>query len=200
MPESRTIMNSTIILGEAERILSDNGYRVERQLNGIELPIARSLIAEDLYGFIVLVIYETWGDLETNWTNAQGAVVNFLSKILPRTEPKIWEAYLLLVSPLPSTESIRHKAEEIRHDVSRLRKLVVTGDDLKEVDDVGRILRPLLPLEEQTMDLGEGDLLDLLPELFAQLDVDRGAAQAIVNAYRNDEPLLERLYRYQEGL
>jgi hypothetical protein len=198
MPETKAFMNPLVILGEAERILSENGYHVEREREGIELPKGRSLVAEDIYGIIALVIYDTWTDLEENWANTQGAVVDFLSKKLPRTEPKTWEAYLLLITPIPSTDGILHKAEEIRHDVTRLRKLVITGDDLKGLNDVERILRPLLPLEELTVDLGTKDLLDMLPELFSQIDIDRGAAEAIVEAYKNDEPLLERLHRYQQ--
>ena len=48
MPDTGTIMNPLIVLGEAERILAEKGYRVEREYNGIELPRGRSLIAEDL--------------------------------------------------------------------------------------------------------------------------------------------------------
>jgi hypothetical protein len=88
--------------------------------------------------------------------------------------------------------------EGVRYNTTRLRKLVGTGDDLKLPTDVERVLRPLLPLHPERASLGQESALDLLPKLLAAAEIPEEITRVLVDAFRQQSPLLEQLH-HQRG-
>jgi hypothetical protein len=124
--------------------------------------------------------------------------VDLISKKLSTSDPKLWEGYLVLINPsLPTAES-KYEIEKIRHDVSRIRKLVATGEELQTVSDVERVLLPFLPIDIGTFDVGPTSLLEILPGLLAKRGIPLDSASAIVDAFKSQQSLLELLFRKRE--
>jgi len=61
--------------------------------------------------------------------------VNVISENIGHAEWKAWDGYLVLLTPglAPSEEA---NIEAVRYDTTRLRKLVATGEDLRNPTDV----------------------------------------------------------------
>ena len=149
---------------------------------------------EDRYGIVALVVYDTWSAMSTGWPDAQEALVNVISKHLSRSEAKAWEGYLVLMTPapLPSTET--DSAARIRYDTHRVRKLLATGDDLKSIADVRRVLLPLLPLELELPSPEQGSVLDLVSSLLSTRNIEPSSVQALIKAFREQQPLVEAIH------
>jgi len=77
--------------------------------------------------------------------------------------------------------------------VTRVRKLVATGDDLVELGDVRRALLPLLPLDTTLGSSGSESAIDLIPELLAAKGTPERIGRALVDAFRQQDPLVEAL-------
>ncbi|CAN5532417.1 hypothetical protein BH24ACT24_BH24ACT24_00520 [soil metagenome] len=114
-------------------------------------------------------------------------------------DPKSWEGYLVLLTPGSASGDEVQSLSSIRYDISRVRKLVATGDELKQISDVHRTLLPLLPLEAAPTGDGDGSVLDLLPSLLASQGIDAGAVKSIIDAFAAQQPLVESLHEYRSG-
>jgi len=87
--------------------------------------------------------------------------------------------------------------EALRYNTTRLRKIVATGDDLRTPTDVERVVRPLLPLGQEQARPSQESALDLLPKLLADQGISKETTRLLIEAFREQSPLLERLH--QEG-
>lgn len=195
MAESISHLTTASLLAEAGRCLEQGGYRVSRDIGDPGLSGGRSVLAEDAYGVVMVIAYETVSDLLSGWTEAQGAFVELMSHKLTKLDPKIWEGYLVLMTHSTPNRDTRHEVETIRHDTSYIRKLVATGDDIKAIGDVERLLFPLLPLDVHGVGIGPSSLLDSLPVLLSRHGIGKEAANTVVEAFKKKEHLLESLYR-----
>ena len=82
--------------------------------------------------------------------------MELVSKYTSSYDAKSWEGYLVLLTPSSVPKRGLLKLTEIRYDISRVRKLVATGDDIKTLDSVRQFLLPLLPLQVETInDVGK---------------------------------------------
>src|SRR5438270_11856413 len=119
-----TELTPAAILAEAARLLAAAGYHVDRDTESkLRLPPERALLAEDKYGVVALVVYDTWNDLTESWAPAQASIVDAVSKAYTRLDRKAWDGYLVLLTPaLPDGGDIT--PQQIRYDTSRIRKLV----------------------------------------------------------------------------
>ncbi|MFA5890840.1 MAG: hypothetical protein WDA27_07805 [Actinomycetota bacterium] len=191
-------LTSETILAEAARLLEDGGYHVLRDAEPlIGVSSDRGLVAEDKYGIVTLVVFGTWADLWREWTDVQGALVSLISDRFTRGEAKAWEGYLVLLTAAPIGPDAVQQANSIRYDTHRVRKLVGTGEDLKTLKDIDRVLLPLMPLGPSELPSSDdGSFLATLPELLAGRGVNRGAADALVQAFRSRQPLMEKLHEY----
>lgn len=187
-------MTSTDLLAAVSNVLEQHGYqRVDWSLVG-DWPIANSRIFEDHCGIVALVVYETWEDLSSNWVEAQASLVELISKYLTSYEAKAWEGYLVLLTPALLGSEVKVEATRIRYDISRVRKLVATGDELRRLKDVEQVLLPLLPLQvELFADVGVS-VLDILPKMLASNDLPETAIETIVDAYLKQQSIVERLH------
>jgi hypothetical protein len=194
---SHVPLTSSDLLAAASDILVRGGYqlaespRVERW----SLPSARLL--EDPYGVVAVVVYETWTDLAAGWPTAQGTLVELMSAYLTSAEPKAWEGYLVLLTPSVLPTSSRNEATHIRHDVTRVRKLLATGDELATLTDLERVLLPLLPLKIESALEEHESALDILPTLLARRGLAADAVTLLIETFRRNEPLIERLHAHR---
>jgi hypothetical protein len=186
-----SLTSSQLLAGASETLLA-GGYSAAPEPSSWTSGSTR--VFEDAYGIVAVAVYETWADLALLWPDAQAQLVELISEYLARPEAKAWEGYVvLLTSAVPPLEA-RSTITDIRYDTGRVRKLVATGDELQTLDDVKRALLPVLPLEvEAPADTGSG-LLDRLPELLAAQGVDQDLTRIVVNAFSENETLLEKLH------
>ncbi len=147
---------------------------------------------------MLLVVYEGWASLRDGWGDDQARLVELISAYMTRSDPKSWEGYLVLLCPAsPPAEDIG-RLEEIRYDVTRVRKLIAVGEELGELTDVERAILPLLPVLGPTQLEPESSALDLLPELLEEQGIDRTDTGALIEAFCEQRPLLEAIHR-REG-
>lgn len=196
-----TELTPATILAEAANVLSAGGYRVDRATElKLRLPPERALLAEDKYGIVAVVVYDTWTDLAASWAPAQASIVEAVSNAYTRLDRKAWDGYLvLLTAAYPSEGDVT--PQQIRYDTTRIRKLVATGDDLRSISDISRVLAPLLPLTLDTAEIGESpSLLDELPLRLAEAGIPTDVAEVAVAAFRSQRPIVEELHRHLETM
>lgn len=190
-------LSSAAILAEAARVLAVGGYHIERKTEEkLELPSERALLAEDKYGVVVVVVYDTWGELASSWQSAQTSVVVALSREYTRLDRKTWDGYLVFLTSalVPEDELTPHG---IRYDTSRIRKLVATGDDLLTLADVERALLPVLPLSLDGFEFEDSQsLLDELPEHLERAGVSRELADVAIEAFGSRRPIVQEIHRH----
>jgi hypothetical protein len=185
------------ILAEAAEVLSSAGYHLERDSEALlQLPSERSFLAEDKYGVVAVVVFDTWRELAGQWQLAQASIVDTVSREYTRIDRKAWDGYLvLLTSALPDEGD--ETAQEIRYDTRRVRKIVAAGNDIRSLSDVERVLLPLLPLSPETVEVGDSQsLLAELPDRLEDAGVSRDIAQVAVDAFTNHKPIVQEIHRY----
>ena len=173
-------------------------------VNGDFSPIAAEIVQdwpsesrlfEDPYSIVAVSAFESWGELEERWPEAQASLVQLMSKFLSRGEPKSWEGYLVLITPGIAGDSAFLTVSESRRDTTRIRKLVATGDELETISDVARVLLPVLPLEYGLDSYEPVSALDVLPAYLADRGIYEGLTDDLLDAFGKRDPLMEVLYR-----
>jgi hypothetical protein len=194
--EGALSLGPAALLAETARVLSGAAYRVERDAEKLlSLPSDRALLAEDKYGVVAVVIYDTWRDLARGWREAQAQVVELISERLTRLDRKAWDGYLVLLTPALAAEE-EATVHEIRYDTSRIRKIVATGEDIRSLSDIDRTLLPLLPLTQEPVELGEeASPLDEWPERLAAHGVAPELVVVAVDAFKQRRPIVQELQR-----
>lgn len=185
-----TVTNLTAATSEA---LYGAGFREVSTAALDDWRAAVVRLYEDEYSIVCVAIYETWADLDTHWMLDQANLIDLMSRNIVRNDPKAWEGYLVLLTPsiVPSPE--REKAILIQRDTRHVRKLFAHGGELKEIDDVTRLLLPLMPLEERGALLSQ-NILDALPEMLSQHGVDKEIAQVVIAAFRAQRPIIPEVH------
>jgi len=193
MTNSSLGFTSTDLIVAASQTLIDGGYhQIAARFREWDTPTSR--LFEDEYGVVGIVVFDTCAELLRTWPDLQASLVDVISRHVGKEESKSWDGYLVLLSPgiAPSASAA---IEDVRYNTTRLRKLVATADDLKRPTDVERVLRPLLPLPQERANLGQESALDLLPRLLAEQKISEGVTRVLVDAFREQSPLLERLHQ-----
>ena len=196
MPLDESSISTLVLVAASRELLSNNGFRIASDLEFDSLPANRALIAEDDYSVIAIVAYETFSELQSEWPGAQADLVNLLAQRLARSSPKAWDGYLVLMCVGSST--VRNEISEIERDTTRVRKIVATGEMLRTTTDVARVLDPFLPLMISKPGPGLPDILATLPEILRK-DVPVAVTEAVIDAFRNLEPPLEKIHNLGEG-
>ena len=187
---------TTDLMAVASKVLSDGHY--SQVTSGVEgWDTATSRLFEDEYNVVGIAAFETCAELLESWPDVQGSLVDVISQHIGREESKAWDGYLVLLSPgLASSQS--QAIEAVRYNTSRLRKMVATGEDLRVATDVERVLRALLPLGFERTTMGAQSALDLLPKLLADQGIAEDTTRVLIDAYREQAPLMERLHQRRE--
>ncbi len=192
-----TKLTVTQLLAAASNVLTTNGYAEAATTQGPVGPTRLSRVFEDAYGIVAVHGFDTWRQLAEQWHLAQGQLVDLISTHLRAPEPKAWEGYLVLLTPgsLPAGDSVM--LNDIRNDTTRVRKLVVTGDELSTLDDVRGALLPLLPLSIEGPQASPVGLLELLPDLLEESGVSGAVTEVVVSAFVANESMLEQLHEFR---
>ncbi len=188
---------ATGLLAKASAVLSDGGYRLITEV-GAEWASATTRLFEDAYNIVGVVVFPTCGELLDFWPEQQESLVRLMSQHVAANEGKAWDGYLVLLTP-GSAPSERERLKAVQYDTTRLRKLVATSDDLASEGDVERVLRPLLPLAAANVSLHHNSTLQLLPQLLAVQDIPEAITAAVVQAFSEQAPLMERLHDARRG-
>jgi hypothetical protein len=192
-----TRLSATVIVAEAERVLRGAAYeRITRTPTVLRLSEPHLLVAEDAYGVVLLVVYNSWLELSERWSQAQEALVNAISSRMTKSDPKAWDGYLVLLCADEASPSDEELANRIRNDTAYVRKLVAGGDELWTLADVERVLVPLTPITlENAVSLDRDVLLERLPELLAERRLDPASVRQVIAAFRHGEPVMDALDR-----
>ena len=194
-----------ISLTPTDLIAAASGYLAEAEytqvsagrLDGLETHGGRFF--EDGYSIVMLVVYNTWSELQRRWTEAQASLVELISDHLTRAEAKSWDGYLVLLTTDPCPTSERGQVDVIRYDTFRVRKLVAAGDELNSLLEVEQALLPLLPMKGHFESGGQSSVLDLLPGILASHGISSEASERLLRAFRDQESLLEALHELEGG-
>ncbi|NOT02174.1 MAG: hypothetical protein HOP29_16310 [Phycisphaerales bacterium] len=186
-------LTSTDLIATASDVLTRGGYqRIADRFP--EWDTTSSRLFEDSYNVVGLVVFDTCDELLRTWADVQGRLVDVISRNVGQGEAKSWDGYLILLTPglSPSEET---SVEDVRYNTTRLRKIIGTGEDIRSMADVERVLRPLLPLGSDAAKLARATVLDLLPKLLAISGIPESTTKSLVDAFREQAPLLESLHK-----
>lgn len=194
--ESRSL-SPRQVLTKATSCLEDGGYRRVEEDAVREWPLSNARLFEDPFGVVAVVVYETWADLSKRWEEAQTWLVDVLNQHLRREQSKAWDGYLVLLTTASPGLGGQEKVDRIRYDLSRVRKLVLTGDRLKALDDVEEVLLPLLPFKASNVQVRESSALEMVPRLLATEDdhIDPDVVQSLIEAFEDQKSLMKELHR-----
>lgn len=184
----------TDLLAAASECLESVGYRRVPGPDEPRWPTDAARLYEDALGIVAVVVYETWVELDRTWPEAQATLVEIISRHIGQGDAKAWEGYLVLMTPARPTSSEEDSAERIRYNVQRIRKLIATGRELNNLDDVRRLFLPLLPLTPEIDATRTTSVLDQLPTLLKRRGVSARIAEEMKNAFTEHQPLLDRLH------
>lgn len=192
-------LTPTDLMRAASDYLADAEYTQvgPHRLDGLDTHGARFF--EDGYSVVMLLVYETWSELQRGWGEAQSSLVELISANLTRAEAKSWDGYLVLLTPDPCPVSQRGEIEAIRYDTFRVRKLVASGDELNSLLEVEQALLPLLPMKGHFTEAEQGSVLDLLPSILAKHGIASEASERLLRAFRDQESLVEALHELDGG-
>ena len=192
---SSTGFTATDMIASASQVLTAGGYQqIVGRFPQWETPTSR--LFEDPYNVVGIVVFDTCSELIRAWAELQDSLVTVISKYVGQGEGKSWDGYLVLLTPgFAPLESA--DIESVRYNTTRLRKLVATGDDLPDLLAVDRVLRSLLPIGKEQTQLKQESSLDLLPELLSKQGIPKEITRIIVDAFRDQSPLLEKLHNQE---
>ncbi len=192
MKENAVRFTSTELIAAAAQALTAGGYRqISKLFPEWDTPTSR--LFEDPYTIVGVVVFDTCRELLSSWPDLQGSLVDVISRHVGRAEGKSGDGYLVLLTPaLAPSETA--EVEAVRYNTQRLRKLVATGDDFQNATDVYRALSPLLPLVQDGSELSGESALDLLPGLLAKQGIPAETTRVVLDAFREQVPIVERLH------
>lgn len=195
MTSANGSLSPTELLATATSVLCKHGFSEVENLALAGIDQGSHRLFEDPYTIVAVIAFPTWSDLASGWIESQASLVELISKYLSRDAYKAWEGYLALLTPSLVPTSEQQQIERIRYDTTRVRKLVSTGSQLKEVSDVEDALLPLLPLHERITESSADTILDRLPQLLQGRNLTSDAIETVVEAFLTQEPLIESLHK-----
>ncbi|MFK4296642.1 hypothetical protein ABH924_001787 [Arthrobacter sp. GAS37] len=197
---TQTVVSNDLLLSELARLFAESDIRqIDRSL--YESWPSHAMAFEDEYAVIAVWPFDSVDALVNGWGAAQDHVVRLLGTSVVNTDPKSWDGYLVLAAVDGVPEGLAAELSNIRSDTRRVRKLVVTADDLpSRVSDplevtphIRRALAPILDLDVNS-GLGRSDPLDSLPTRLSASLVAAEHLLAVVAAYEAGGSLLDELH------
>lgn len=180
------------------RELLSRGGASEIPVPGIGSQLAA--LYEDQYSFIGVSWFASVGQMTTDWPTAQEELWRAATLAPGRLGPKAWDGYLVLLTPETIPPSLASIVTSIRSDTRRLRKIVISGDDIDVTSPVlmaasiRRALTPILPISI----VKSARILDpvaTLPERLLPTGIERSILEQVISAYRRGEPMVPALHR-----
>ncbi len=193
-------LNTAAIVAAATATMLTAGYQRVPEASISAVRSADFRVFEDPYGVVAIVVYDSWVDLKSNWPDAQGSLVDLISKFMHRSEAKAWEGYVVLLTPgvVPSSE--RLEVSLIARNTSRVRKLIATGEELLTINDVETVLLPVLPVNGAVATTTvSASVLEALPHMLETEGIPAEAVRTLISAFAKQESLLEALHRSRDS-
>ena len=182
------------VLGEATRLLCDGGFFEADSVN--ISPEFELRVFEDDRSIVGLVLYQTWEELDANWSAAQAVMVELMSEKVRPNDPKSWDGYLVL---LTVDEPARAECvTRIKNDTRRLRKLVATGHELKTMASVQDTLLPVLPFNVTSSVVSSTALTDRIPEMLEDHGIERSLATAALRSFQENRSPMEAVWTWRQ--
>jgi len=191
---SKPLATTAIMTETSAFLCNGRGYREVSSISR-EWDSPTSGLFESEYAVVGVVVFETCSELLDSWPEKQDALVRIMSKHIHQQESKSWDGYLVLLTPgiAPSRDE---EIERIRYNTNRLRKIVATGEDLRNPEDLERLMSPLLPLSSPTTRIALESALDFLAQLLLETqDVPEGTTRLLIKAFESNLSLMECLHR-----
>lgn len=188
-------LTTTEILAAATEQFATAGYR-RIDPSGENWDLSNSRLFEDRFGLVGLVVFETWAQLVEGWPEAQGLLVDVISRHASRSNPKAWEGYLVLLTPGVRGQAGKEDWTSIRYNTRRIRKFVASGEELRSIGDVRATIAPLLPFETHagTATLDES-VLDMIPDLLLETHgIPRELSRRMVRAFDGRRNLMQEIH------
>jgi hypothetical protein len=189
-------LSDTQISAAVREILEDHGFERGKLPEEWQEKDRSAFVFEDEYSIVGVVLYASCDELIKEWPDDQGTLSEQITEYIGRGEAKASDGYLVLLTSGLAEDGHLEPITRIRYDTSHLRKLVATGDSLVHAGSVATALRPVLPLDIDQRDDVPSSGLDELPSL---LDLPEEATQGLIDAYRDQIPLLEALHQYTQN-
>lgn len=194
------VVTNELLLTEITRLLTESEILRVDSARHQSWP-AGSMAFEDEYSVIAVWAFESVEELVGGWGAAQDHVVDFLGANVVATDPKSWDGYLILVAMDGVPEELVAELSAIRSDTRRVRKLVLTADDLPSrvfdplelAPQVRRTLAPILDLDLNTTP-GRSDPLSTLPTRVSGALNSNAHLDVVIAAYEAGESPLEALH------
>jgi hypothetical protein len=188
-------LTTTQIVSAVTQTLVDGDYE------SVDVPKSWSGLCrlfEDDYGIVAVYLYDTFDQLTNNWVVAQGQLVDLMSEKLSSSEAKAWEGYLVLLTTATVPLRDQVAVSELRSNTSRVRKLVAAGEELQTIEDVRRVLLPLLPLDiPSTISQSSRGLINRVPELLERQNIDRALVEVVVEAFLRNDLIVQRIHEFR---
>jgi hypothetical protein len=192
-------LTSTDLISITTEHLHNSGYEEIEREKFENPPISDSKLFEDKFGVVAVTVFETWQSLKQEWKESQSWLVDILSRYTTRRDNKSWEGYLILMTPSSPPEDEKSIVQNIRYNISRVRKLVATGDELENTEDIQKVLRPLIPISSD-VDLAESkSSIELLPEILAKNNIPKNISEELISAYNEQDSLMDCILNYVEN-
>jgi len=158
-------------------------------------------VFEDEYAVIAICAFDSVEELVSGWGVMQDHVVEFMNAHVVSTDPKAWDGYLVLIANGGVSETLAAEVSLIRTDTRRVRKLVLTAEDLAarspdHLDITSKVRRALAPILDLALDstLGRTNPLETIqsrigPGAGKNVDLD-----LLVASYNEGSSLMESLH------
>jgi hypothetical protein len=190
----RATVTTTDMLSAARETFVNNGFTEVTLYNLAEVDSSNYDLFEDPYSLVAIIVFETWSDLFRGWSEAQASFVDLISEHISKDERKSWDCYLLLWTPDIVPPAQFQKRQSIRYDTGRVRKLIASGEEIRELADVEAALLPLLPITGNVSASTGESVLDRIPALLETKGLPRTTIRAVVDAFERQESLVESLH------
>jgi hypothetical protein len=180
-------------------VLTGAGYQ---RVPPTSADVAPTSIAafEDPYAIVAVRTFATLPELTQMWLETQDQVVDLVTRSVTSIDAKAWDGYLVLATADRVPIGRASDLQAITSNTRRIRKLVVTGDDLvgaaseaAYIVAVRRSLASLLPLQIEVVH----DVIDPLEELPSRLQavgVSTQDVRTMLDAYRDGRPMVGALH------
>jgi hypothetical protein len=195
-----SIKSNDDLVSQMAYLLSSSGAKLVSRSRYEHWPEGASAY-EDQYSIIAIWPYDSFHDISDQWISAQDDVISLMSSNISSSDPKSWDGYLVLVTTEGIPEGMADRLNEIRSDTRRIRKLVVTGDDLpgtaeSELEITQALRRLLAPVVNVSIEksLMQPDPLATIAgraALSPQMESDLMIA---LGAYRRGLPPIEAIH------
>ena len=194
---SESTLSPSAVAEQITYVLLESGARLISRSYYNSWP-DRACAYEDEFAVVAIWPYDSFSELADQWLVAQDAMARLVSTNIVSPDPKAWDGYLILCTSDRVPVHLAAELNSIRADTRRLRKLVVTGDDLRdELTDLGtQVRRAIAPVVRLRIDVADAhtDPLATITDRLLGTEEFKEDLQTVLNAYARGESTVPALH------